>query len=158
VSVVRPGSAAFLALEARLAEMEARVREQAAEIQELKRQLKQNSRNSSLPPSSDPPYVKRRPKKKSGRKRGAQPGHEPHQRSLLPLERVDAFEDHVPSTCRHCQAALSAEDEVGTPERRQTIELPEIRAVVTEHRLHRRRGRGAGRRRRRWYRRGSPRR
>jgi transposase len=73
--------AAFLAMEARLAEMEARVREQAAEIQELKRQLRQNSRNSSLPPSSDPPYVKRRPKKKSGRKRGAQPGHEPHQRS-----------------------------------------------------------------------------
>ena len=129
---------AFRALEARVAELEALVRAQAAEIQELKRQLKRYSGNSSLPPSSDPPYRKqRRQKKRSGRRRGAQPGHDPHQRTLLPIECVDRVKEHYPQRCRHCGRRLARHLEVGPPERRQVIELPEIRALVVEHRLHR---------------------
>jgi transposase len=50
-----------------------------ARIADLEAQLKQNSRNSSKPPSSDSPFVKPTPKSlrgKSGRKPGGQPGHE----------------------------------------------------------------------------------
>jgi transposase len=130
--------AAFLALESRLAELEARLYAQAEEIEELKRRLKLNSTNSSLPPSQDPPHFSRpSTKKPTGRRRGAQPGHEPHQCSLLAPELVDAVEEHYPTRCRHCGHAFRLREEVGPPERRQVIELPEIRARVTEHRLHR---------------------
>ena len=46
-----------------------------AEVAELKRQLGQNSRNSSKPPSSDSPFVTSAPRSlrgKSGRKPGGQ--------------------------------------------------------------------------------------
>jgi hypothetical protein len=49
-----------------------------AEVAELKRQLGQNSSNSSRPPSSDSPFAKPAPKSlrgKSGRKPGGQSGH-----------------------------------------------------------------------------------
>lgn len=129
---------AFLALEARVAELEALVLSQAEEIRELKRQLRRHSGNSSLPPSSDPPHLKQgKEKKGSDRRRGAQPGHDPHQRSLLPETRVDAWVDHYPASCRHCGQRLERHREVGLPERRQVIELPPIRARVIEHRLHR---------------------
>lgn len=129
---------AFRALEARVAELEALVRSQAEEIRELKRRLKQNSANSSLPPSSDLPDRKpQRRKKKSGRRRGAQPGHEAHRRRLLPEEWVDQVEDHYPTHCRHCGHCFALWQEVGPPERRQVIELPEVKACLTEHRLHR---------------------
>ncbi len=129
---------AFLALEKRVAELEALVHAQAGEIRELKRRLKRSSMNSSLPSSSDPPHLKRqRQKKKTGRRRGAQPGHEPHQRSLLPPERVDRFVDHYPTLSRHCGHRFGRRQEVGTPERRQEIERPEIRALLIEHHLHR---------------------
>jgi transposase len=130
---------AFFALEARLAELEALVRAQAQEIRELKRRLNQNSMNSSLPPSSDPPFLKpAKPKKPSGRRRGGQSGHEPHQRTLLPPERVDRVVEHSPNLCRHCGHRFALpHQEIGSPERRQVIELPPIRAEVVEHRLHR---------------------
>lgn len=130
---------AFLALEKRVAELEALVHAQADEISELRRRLKRSSLNSSLPPSSDPPHLKRARQKKgkSGRRRGAQPGHEPHQRSLLPRERVDRFVDHYPGLCRYCGHRFALRQEVGTPERRQEIELPVVRALLIEHRLHR---------------------
>jgi transposase len=129
---------AFLALQTRVVELEALVYAQAEEIRELKRRLKQNSANSSLPPSSDPPDRKVvRRKKKSGRRRGAQPGHEAHQRRLLPEEWVDHIEDHYPTLCRHCGEGFALWQEVGPPERRQVIELPEVKATLIEHRLHR---------------------
>src|SRR5262249_40575885 len=53
------------------------------QVAELTERLNQNSTNSSRPPSSDPPHVKRRPPKpSSGRKRGGQPGHARRQRPL----------------------------------------------------------------------------
>ena len=101
-------------------------------------QLRQNSRNSSKPPSSDPPGTERPSVGGSGRKRGGQPGHEPSRRELLPPERVDQFEDHWPSICEECQAPLPTElrTEVGEAVRHQVADLPRIQAHVTEHRLH----------------------
>src|SRR5450755_2885968 len=57
------------------------IAELAERIEKLERRLGQNSRNSSLPPSSDRPSrdgqgeEKPRPRKRSGKKRGAQQGH-----------------------------------------------------------------------------------
>ena len=101
-------------------------------------QLRQNSRNSSKPPSSDPPGTERPTADGSRRKRGGQRGHEPSRRELLPPERVDKFEDHWPSICEECRTPLPTElrTEVGEAARHQVAELPRVRAHVTEHRLH----------------------
>ena len=74
-------------------------------IAEIERRLGMNSDNSSKPPSSDPPDKKARrgkKKKKSKKKRGAQPGHKPQNRSLVPVEEVDQLEKIVPQTCEKC--------------------------------------------------------
>jgi transposase len=55
-----------------------RIEQLEAEVAELRRQLGQNSRNSSKPPSSDSPFAKPAAKSlrgRSGRKPGGQPGH-----------------------------------------------------------------------------------
>jgi transposase len=54
---------------------EARIASLEAEVVELKARLTQSSQNSSKPPSSDGPHVKRKPPRPaSGRKRGGQVG------------------------------------------------------------------------------------
>jgi transposase len=105
-------------------------------VQGLEARLGQNSTNSSRPPSADPPSVPpARPAPPTGRRRGGQPGHPPHQRALLPPEQVDTVVGHWPTHCRGCQAPL-APAAVGEPVRHQVTELPPVRAVVTEHQLH----------------------
>lgn len=105
-----------------------------AEVVDLRARLATNSRNSSKPPSSDPPNVAREPSKPSGRKRGGQPGHEGHQRKLLPPEKVDRTVDVVPKSCDCCGERLHGRDP--EPHRHQVIELPPIAPDVTEFRLH----------------------
>lgn len=112
--------------EQRLAALEQRVRD-------LEEQLRQNSTNSSRPPSSDPPTVKRAPPRTpSGRRRGGQPGHPRQQRPLLPADHTHALK---PTNCRGCGHALSGQDP--QPLRHQILELPAIRPEVTEYQLHR---------------------
>jgi transposase len=136
--VLSPGvRAAILALEEENRLLRAELRHALERIRELERRLGRNSTNSSLPPSKDPPGTPRPSKPQSPRKRGAQPGHEPHRRSLLPESRLDRVEDHYPEQCRHCGHRFALFEEAGAVERRQVIELPEIRAHITEHRLHR---------------------
>jgi transposase len=95
-----------------------------------------NSTNSSLPPSANPPGA-RKPviKKKSKRKRGGQPGHPPHLKQLLGPDRVKTVVPFVPSQCDHCHAELptASSPDDPPPTRFQTIELPQIVAVVTEY-------------------------
>jgi transposase len=106
-------------------------------IADLEARLKLNSTNSSRPPSSDPPSVKRAPPREpSGKKRGGQPGHRRHQRALVPPEQVQAAVDHLPESCRRCGGPLGGHDL--EPRRHQVAEIPPFRPVVTEHRLHRR--------------------
>ncbi|HEX7121049.1 MAG TPA: IS66 family transposase [Gemmatimonadaceae bacterium] len=134
--------AALAALEAKAARvevLEAVIVRLEEKIGELERRLAQNSTNSSRPPSSDPPGVpghQRPPKLRGQRKRGAQPGHEAHERSLVAPERVDRVVDHWPLACRACGQVFSLAAEGAGPERRQVIELPPVRVEVTEHRLH----------------------
>src|SRR6266536_1417723 len=75
----------------------------AAEVAELKEGLNQNSQNSSRPPSSVGPQVKRKPPREpAGQKGGAQPGHPVHPRILLPLEQVAEVVVCQPTQCRRC--------------------------------------------------------
>jgi transposase len=110
-----------------------------ARVAELERRLNRSSRNSSLPPSQDPPSAPPRPGGKgSGRKRGGQPGHEGRHRRLLPLERVDEVIEHWPDRCHSCAQAFAERERVDAsePARRQVAELPPIAVRVSEHRLH----------------------
>jgi transposase len=68
-------------------------------IQALEERLGQNSRNSSNPPSSDGPAVKRPPRsRKKAKKRGGQPGHAGRTRAMVPIEDVDEAHACVPAT------------------------------------------------------------
>jgi transposase len=111
-----------------------------ARVAELEQRLNRSSRNSSLPPSQDPPSAPPRPRMPaSGRKPGGQLGHEGRSRRLLPLEQVDDVIDHWPERCRGCAHVFSEEERVDAAavQRHQVSELPPIAVTVTEHRLHR---------------------
>jgi len=145
VPLADPRDAQIAEQDALIAELTRRLEEALTElvaakkrISELEARVGQNSRNSSKPPSSDPPGTGRPSGESSGRKRGGQPGHEPSRRELLPPERVDQFEDHWPTICEECKAPLPSEmrTEVGEPARHQVTEMPRVQAQVTEHRLH----------------------
>ena len=110
-----------------------------ARVGELERRLNRSSRNSSLPPSQDPPSAPSRPRTPaSGRKRGGQPGHEGRHRRLLPLEQVDEVVEHWPERCRSCAHVFGEPElvDAAEPWRHQVAELPPIAVRVTEHRLH----------------------
>ncbi len=111
-----------------------------ARVAELERRLSRSSRNSSLPPSQDPPSAPPRPGTKgSGRGRGGQPGHEGTHRRLLLPEQVDEVVEHWPERCQSCAHTFGELERVDAAEpwRHQVAELPPIAVRVTEHRLHR---------------------
>jgi transposase len=125
------------ALRAVLDELRSDIAVLRAENAELRRQLGLDSRNSSKPPSSDPPFGKPAPKslrRKSGRKPGGQPGHPGSTLRLVadPNERLR----HEPGACAGCGADLAEAPapEVGK-ERRQVFDLPPMTVKVTEHQL-----------------------
>jgi transposase len=101
-------------------------------IKTLERQQAKDSQNSSLPPSSDrfvrPPKSLR---KKSGKSPGGQPGHRGHH--LRQVEMPDEILIHPVLCCEQCHHDLRTQA-ADLPERRQVIDLPDIRLWVTEHR------------------------
>jgi transposase len=115
---------------ARIAELEAR-------IEQLERQAKgKTPQNSSLPPSTQHPHARPQPpKRKSKKKRGGQPGHEKHDRPLIPTDQCDDVQPLKPAECRRCGAKLSGSDP--EPLRHQVWEVPEIKPHVTEYQRHR---------------------
>jgi hypothetical protein len=96
----------------------------------LEERVNQTSRNSSKPPSSDPPPLARPTRSPSGRKTGGQPGHQGHGRELKPREQVDRIVDAKPAACGQWGSLLLGEDP--QPVRHQVTELPVVTSVVTE--------------------------
>lgn len=104
-------------------------------VRVLTERLSQNSKNSSRPPSSDPPGKSKGKKNKSDRKRGGQPGHKGQNRALLPPERVDRTEDVFPGECENCWNPLPKNPDEDA-HRHQVTEIPIAKPFVTEYRMH----------------------
>jgi transposase len=121
-------------LAAENAELRAMVEVLRAEVVELKRQMGQDSRNSSKPPASDglAKPAPRSLRRKSGRKPAGQKGHPGS--TLAQVADPDEVLRHEPAACAGCGGGLVGAPEVGV-ERRQVFDLPPIRVRVTEHRL-----------------------
>lgn len=101
----------------------------------LQEQVKQNSTNSSQPPSKDRVKgFKPNRKPKSGKKHGGQMGHEGHERPLYPSEMCEEIIEHYPEGCWQCGNELSGEDPA--PFRTQVVEIPEMVPQIREHRVH----------------------
>lgn len=103
-----------------------------AQLRQLRDAAAQNSRNSSLPPSSDR-AEKPKPqslRKKSGRKPGGQPGHPG--RTLQPSDRPAHIEIHPCLECS-CGQDLSQQPAVDY-QSRQVFDLPSLQLECTEHR------------------------
>ena len=131
--------AALVAAQAlKIQELEATITELRAEVTELNRRLGQNSRNSSLPPSTD--KLERSPARreqcKAGRKPGKQPGGQGF--ALRRTDTPDVVIDHLPAACDGCGADLADAGEVGVSAR-QVTDIPQVTAQIVEHRLHRKR-------------------
>jgi transposase len=140
----------LLRMDAQIQALTARVARQDERIAQLERRLNRSSRNSSIPPSADPPAAApKRGKDPSGRKQGAQSGHEGRGRPLLPAWAVDRVVEHWPQRCGCGHVFVAGEHvPVGEPVRWQVEELPVISVAVTEHRCQRVCCPGCGKRRR----------
>lgn len=121
--------------ELELAQLKQQLGEVQGKIAILTEQKKQNSSNSSTPPSTDLPNApKRQQKRKSGRKRGGQPGHQGHSRLLYAIEDCVSVTDCYPEKCRCCGEKMQGVDP--QPYRHQVVELPPVTPQVEEYRLH----------------------
>ena len=121
-------------LQARVSELEGLVAGLQAQVGDLAAQVRQNSRNSSKPPSSDG-LGKPEPKslrKKTGRKPGRPEGQPGVTMELTP--HPDRVIRHEPDACSGCGAGLADAEQTGM-ERRQVTEIPEVKATVTEHQM-----------------------
>jgi len=111
------------------------IEKQGAEIKRLKARKPKTSRTSSKPPSSDAPWAKPKPKKRStGRKRGAQPGHKGAGRDLARPEDVDETRMVKPQQCKGCSARLTGDDP--DPLRHQITDIPPVKPSILEIQLH----------------------
>jgi transposase len=123
--------------------LQAQVQALQQRVADLEARLGQNSTNSSRPPASDPPSVKRRPPAPgSGRSRGGQPGHPPAFRPLVPADQLRQSIPCKPTACRRCGRALAGDDP--DPRRHQVADLPPVTPTVIEYQLHRLRCPGCG--------------
>jgi len=72
-------------------------------------------------------------RERSGKKPGGQKGHKGS--TLKMVETPDEIIDHIPQYCNGCGTSLSVQTEQ-FKERRQVIDIPPIKPIVTEHRIY----------------------
>lgn len=116
-------------LRIRLDEVEKKNAELEKENYLLKEKLGLNSKNSSLPPSTDK-YSKKEKKEPTGQRPGGQPGHKANLRKLLEADKV--VECKPFTTCK-CGGSLQINDEFLI---HQKIELPVIKPIVTNYHIY----------------------
>jgi transposase len=106
-----------------------RLRGRLAELEAL---IIRDSHNSSRPPSSDPPALKRTKslRRPTGRRPGGQPGHPGA--TLVRRTKPSRVVLHRPVQCRHCAGSLALGHLIRS-ERRQVIDIIPARLRVTEH-------------------------
>jgi transposase len=110
----------------------AQFREQVACLQRQLAAARKNSSTSSKPPSTDivkPPKPPREDGKK--RKRGGQPGHEPHFRSPFPPEAVDNVVCYTLDCCPDCGGPLRLFENAADV--LQQVEIIAKPTIVSEH-------------------------
>jgi transposase len=111
--------------------LQSRVEELSVQVHGLLGRVAKDSSNSSKPPSTDGYAKKTRSlRQKSGKKPGGQAGHTGCTRSLV--ETPDEVIILRPDKCACCQTKLEGVEALGC-ERRQRVDLPEIKARVTEY-------------------------
>lgn len=110
--------------------LQLRISQLEAENADLRRQLNQNSRNSSKPPSTDG-FKKQQAAFKRGKnkKQGGQVGHKG--RTLNQVSTPDKIEQHHPNKCK-CGCDLSGISGK-LLSKRQVFDLPQPRLEITEH-------------------------
>jgi transposase len=119
-----------------IAKLQEQIQRQARKIEELEARLNKNSRNSSKPPSSNPPWMSNKPPKPpGGRSPGGQEGHSGNSRALLPPDQVSEVVEVKPQKCRRCGRHLRGTDP--DPRRHQVTDLPPVVAQTIEYLLHR---------------------
>src|SRR5271166_653114 len=121
-------------VEGLIASLKRRIAALEAEVADLRRQLGQDSSNSSKPPSSD--GLKKKPRipgslrGRSGKASGGQTGHEGG--TLLQVADPDRAVRHEACACGHCGSSLDPRWATGI-EKRQVFDLAERPLMVTEH-------------------------
>jgi transposase len=114
-----------------IADLRGLVGELKKKVADLESQLGRTSKNSSVPPSSDPNSTREEQKMNRAQRRAAkQPGAEG--RHLAQVADADHRVTHRPSVCAGCGGNLDGAPTVGS-ERRQVFDLPPVAVEVTEH-------------------------
>ena len=103
-------------------------------IEELERLLGMNSKNSSKPPSSDPPGMPAELPRHRCKRRGARNGHQPHLREPLPKQFVKKHIHLKPDVCTCGSTNLKDTDQ--DPLRHQVVDIPPIKPEVIEYVQH----------------------
>ena len=88
--------------DARIAELEARVLATEAHVRDLLDKLKPPAPRVVTP---QPPAPAKKP---TGKTPGAQPGHPPQMKMLVPPERVNEVVPYIPQRCAKCDKSLPA--------------------------------------------------
>ena len=119
-----------MALERMLFDMEQRIVAHEKRLEKLEVRTKRNSHNSSKPPSSDPPFSrKKRKQKKSKRSKGGQKGHKANQQQMLdPTERYWL----MPRRCS-CGHTGFDQEHMQPFYVHQHIEIPEIEMQISHY-------------------------
>jgi len=117
-----------IALKKEVADLKNLVEQLLKRIADLEFQLKQDSKNSSKPPSSDQksntPFIKRKE---------TRPFHAGASRQLVPESMVTSWTERKIETCPRCRFSMIS---TGKIIRWQQIELPEIKPLVHQWNLH----------------------
>ena len=133
LQALREENRTLKALVAELLPLQEQLTQAHARIKDLEDRLAKDSRTSSKPPSTDgPTRLPRSSRRPSGKRPGGQAGHPGHTLSLV--EPPDEVVCHRPEVCRQCRADLSAV-QGRVVERRQVLDVPEIRLLAQEHQI-----------------------